>query len=366
MNIEKLDNSKFKNKVQEIVKFTESLRGDKDAPVDITLAEVLEEHHETTLHDFCADLGIDPTVDTINNIMVINDMDVRWIIPELIRDAIRLGLRDAPIWSNLVASEQTISQKEVTMPFLNMSDATPHKVNEGETIPLGTISYGEKSVKTFKIGRGIKITYEIKQFVSLDVVSIFFQDFGIRLGQALDTLAIDVLTNGDQADGSTSAPVIGVTTAGTKTYKDFLRIWIRASRMGRRFDTIVGGEDAALETLDMPEFKDRQTGTTQANINLKTPVPNSADYFIHGNVPADQELLVDSRYALIKFNVIPLMIESDKIVSNQTEEFYASLTTGFGKIFNDAAIILDKSVSFSTNGFPDNMDVDAQLNLVFG
>lgn len=366
MNIVKFEKSKYKGTVQGLVKSAESMRADKDMPADISLAELVQEQHEISFADFCEDLGIDPTVDTINNIMVTDDMDVRWIIPELIRDAIRLGLRDTPIWPSLVASEQSISQKQVTMPFINMSDATPHKVNEGETIPIGTISYGDKQVSTFKIGRGIKITYEIRQFVSLDVVSIFFQDFGIRLGQALDTLAIDVLTNGDQADGSASAPVMGVTTPGTKVYKDFLRIWIRASRMGRKFDTIIGGEDAALETLDMPEFKDRQSGTTQANINLKTPVPNSADYYIHGNVPADQEILVDSRFALIKFNVIPLLIESDKIVSNQTEEFYASLTTGFGKIFNDAAIILDKSVDFATKGFPENMNVDAFHNVVFG
>lgn len=252
------------------------------------------------------------------------------------------------------------------MPYINMSDATPYKVNEAETIPLGSISYGEKTVSTFKVGRGIKITYEIKQFVSLDIISIFFQDFGIRLGQALDTLAIDVLINGDQKDGSASAPVIGVQNVGTKSYKDFLKVWVRASRMGRKFNTIIGGEDSAIQTLDMPEFKDRKNGTTDATLNLKTPVPNSADYYIHGNVPAGQEILVDPRFALIKFNVIPLLVESDKIVSNQTEEFYASLTTGFGKIFNDAAVVLDSTVAFSSTGFPAMMDVDAFQNIVFG
>lgn len=366
MNIATFEASQYKGKIQGMVKLAESIRADKEQPVDITLSEVVEEQFGCTLDALYADLGIDPTIDTINNLMTTADADVRWLIPELIRDSIRLGLRDTPIWKSITASEQDLNQKSVTMPYINMSDATPHKVNEAETIPLGSISYGEKSVSTFKIGRGIKITYEIKQFVSLDVISIFFQDFGIRLGQALDTLAIDVLINGDQKDGSASAPVIGVSTVNTKVYKDFLRIWVRASRMGRRFTTIIGGEDAAVETLDMPEFKDRQSGTTEATINLKTPVPNSADYYIHGNVPANQEILVDPRFALIKFNVIPLLVESDKIVSNQTEEFYASLTTGFGKIFNDAAVVLDKSVTFASTGFPAAMNIDAFQNIVFG
>lgn len=325
-----------------------------------------KEKFDCSLEDLYENLGIDPTVDTISNIMTIPDEDVRWLIPEIIRDSIRLGLRDTPIWPSITASEQEVSQKSITMPYINMSDAVPHRVGEGETIPVGSISYGSKDVKAFKIGRGIKMTYEVRQYVSLDVISIFFQDFGVRLGQALDTLAIDVLINGDQADGSESAPVIGVATAGTKTYKDFLRIWLRASRLGRKLNTIVGGEDAALETLDMPEFKDRKSGTTDATLTLKTPVPKDANYYIHGNVPDDQEILVDPRYALVKFNVIPLLIESDKIVSNQTEEFYASLTTGFGKIFRDSALVMDASLPFAGNGFPPYMDVDAYHDVIFG
>ena len=368
MNIDKFEASEYKGKIKDMVKSAESLRSDKDTPVDITLSEVIEETfgEEVTMESFYESLGIDPSVDTISNLMTLPDEDVRWLIPEIIRDAIRLGLREAPIWPNLVASEQSISQKSVTMPYINMSDAVPHKVGEAETIPLGSISYGDKSIKTFKVGRGIKITYEIEQFVSLDVIAIFFQDFGIKLGQALDTLAIDVIINGDQADGSESAPVIGVGTPGTKVYRDFLRPWIRGARMGRRFNTIIGGEDTALDTLDLKEFKERKSGTTDAKLTIKTPIPTDANYFIHGNVPPNQEILLDSRFALIKFNVIPLLIESDKIVSNQTKEFYASLTTGFGKIFRDSALVLDDSLAFSTHGFPDYMDIDSFQNEVFG
>lgn len=364
MDLKKYNESEFKGQIKGAVALAESLRADKEQPQDISFGEIVQEKFNMGLDGLLTELGIDPTVDTIQNLMTVPDADVRWLIPEIIRDAIRVGLRDAPIWPSVTATEQDISQKSVTMPYINMSDATPRKVGEAETIPLGEISYGEKSVSTFKIGRGIKLSYEVKQYVSLDVISIFFQDFGVRLGQALDTLAVDVLINGDQADGSASAPVLGVGTVGSKEYKDFLKVWIRASRMGRKMNTIIGGEASALETLDMPEFKDRKAGTTDANLNVKTPVPKDASYYIHGNVPADQEILVDPRYALIKFNVIPLMIESEKIVSNQTEAFYASLTTGFGKIFRDSAVLVDKTLDFATNGFPDYMDIDSFQNIV--
>lgn len=359
MDLRQYEQSKFKGKIREAVQLAEALRKDKENPQDITLSDIVEEKFSVNLEEFYGDLGIDPTVDTISNIFTMPDEDVRWLVPEIIRDAIKMGLNLAPIWPSITATEQSISQMSVTMPYVNMSDAAPRKVGEAETIPFGSISYGQKSVSTFKVGRGIKISYEVKMFVSLDVISLFFQDFGIKLGMALDTLAIDTILNGNKSDGSESAPVIGVGTVGTKVYKDFLKLWIRASRMGRSFTTIVGGEDTALETLDMKEFKERHAGTTEAKLDLKTPVPSNASYFIHGNIPEDQELMLDPRFSLIKFNVVPLLIESEKIVSNQTEAFYATLTTGFGKIFLDSAILLDKSVPFSTNGFPDYFDVDA-------
>jgi hypothetical protein len=363
MNTEKFDKSQYKGQIQAIHNIAESLRKDSKEPVDVSFEDVCQQKFDLSFNDLLEDLGIDPAIDTISAIQTSGDMDVRWLIPEIIRSAIRLGLREAPIWPQITAMEIETSQKKLTMPFLNMSDAAPKRVNEGETIKMGSISYGEKSVEVFKMGRGIKIPYEVVQFVSINVISIFLQDFGVKLGQALDTLAIDVLLNGEQANGSAAAPVIGVTTPGTKVYKDFLRPWIRGSRMGRNFSTIIGSEASALETLDLPEFKDKHSGTTQATLNLKTPVPNSADYFVHGNVPTNQEILVDKRYGLLKLNVIPLLIESDKVVSNQTIETYASITTGFCKMFLDSTLILDKSLDFATNGFPSYMDVDALENV---
>ena len=363
MDLGQYEVSKYKSQVKATIDLAESMRRSSKNPQEVSFEEVVKTKLKISVGDLFADLGIDPTVDTISAIFTLPDDGVKWIVPEIIRTAIRAGLRDAPIWPNIISSEQESSQLKVTMPYINMSDATPRKVGEAETIPVGTISYGQKEVSVFKVGRGIKIPYEVIQFVSIDVVSIFMQDFGVKLGQAMDTLAIDTLINGDQANGSESAPVIGVTTAAAKVYKDFLRPWIRGSRMGRNFTTIIGGEASALETLDLSEFKDKTAGTTRATLNLKTPVPASADYFIHGNVPVDQEILVDKRYALVKFNVIPLNIESERIVSNQTLAFYASLSSGFGKLFRDASLILDKTDTIANLPFPSYMDVDQFQNV---
>jgi hypothetical protein len=210
--------------------------------------------------------------------------------------------------------------------------------------------------------KGFKLTDEVKNYVSIDVLGIYLRDFGIQLGYAMDTLAMDVLMNGNKADGSESAPVIGVyeTTNGI-TYKDLLHIWVRAARMGRNFTTMIGGEDQAIEMLNLPEFKERHSGTTEATLNIKSPVPNKADFYIHPGTPDQQLLMVDTSAALIKLTAKQLMLESERIVSNQTEAVYASLTTGFSKMYQDAVLLLAANKKFSEAGFPSFMNIDPYL-----
>lgn len=333
-------------------------------PIDTSFAELIEDQYGVSKEAFYQKLGVNPKIDTMQNLFSMPNQNIRWLVPEIIRDAITLGMRQAPFYPNIIASDQSISGLTAIMPSINMSDATPAKVNEAETIPLGDVSFGEKTVKLFKIGKGFKITDEVRNYVSLDVLSIYLRDFGVQLGYAMDTLAMDVLINGNQVDGSESAPVIGVfdTTKGI-VYKDLLRLWVRAARLGRNFQSMIGGEEQAIEMLDLPEFKDRHNGTTQATLNIKSPVPNKADFYIHPGTPNKQLLMVDTSAALIKLTAKQLMLESERIVSNQTEATYASLTTGFSKMYQDAAILLAADKDFKTNGFPGFMSIDPSLTV---
>ncbi len=364
MNKEQYGKSKIKTDIETMVRTMDAMRSDKDNPVDISLSDFVSKKYGITMESFYQELGLDPSIDTIQNLNTLPDVSIRFLMPEIIRDAMRLGLRRNAIWPNLVAVEQSVPNPTVNQPWINMSDATPKLLGEAETISVGTISYGSKSLKLSKMGKGIKISYEVKQYVALNLVALFLQDMGIKLAQGMDTLAITTLINGEQADGSESAPVLGVATVGATSYRDLLKVWIRMSRIGRKADTILGGEDAALETLDLDEFKKRESGTTAAKLDLKTPLPTSTNYFVHGAVPTDQQIIVDSNSALIKYNAQPLMVESEKIVSNQTEATYATLTTGFGIIYRDSRIILDQSLDVATNGFPSYMEVDDLENVV--
>lgn len=355
----KYQKSKYKSSVEEVVRACQALRQDQENPVDISFAEFVQGRWGVSMEGFYDDLGLNASIDTIKNIFTLPDVSVRWLIPELFRDALRLGLRRNPIWQDMIAAEQTIANPSITIPSLNMSDAAPRYVGEGETISTGTISYGQKTLKIRKMGKGIQIPYEVQQYVSLNVIGIFLQDFGIKLNQGIDSLMIDCLINGEQSDGSESAPVVGVASAGSMVYKDLLTVWVRMSRIGRLPQSIIGGEGAAIDTLNLAEFKLRVFGPqTEKKLNLKTPVPEVTNYYIHGAVPVNQQIIVDANAALIKFNAQPLLVEDEKIVSSQKLSSYATLTTGFGILYRDGRIVIDSSLAFAGHGFPSYMDVD--------
>ena len=350
----------LRKELPEMVRSLEAYRqgSNNTLPIEVTLEELVQGKYGVSQDAFFEKLGINPKIDTMQNIFTMPQQNIRWIVPEIIRAAITTGMRQAPFYPNIIASDQSINGLQVTMPMVNMSDAAPAKVNEAETIPLGDVSFGQKSVSLFKIGKGFKLTDEVKNYVSIDVLGIYLRDFGIQLGYAMDTLAMDVLMNGNKADGSESAPVIGVyeTTNGI-TYKDLLHIWVRAARMGRNFTTMIGGEDQAIEMLNLPEFKERHSGTTEATLNIKSPVPNKADFYIHPGTPDQQLLMVDTSAALIKLTAKQLMLESERIVSNQTEAVYASLTTGFSTA---SAVMTDVPPVFATvSGLADTVTLQS-------
>lgn len=358
----KAKTSKYLKELEPSVRACDALRQNKEESIDITLSEFLQGKFQISMAELYEDLGINPSVDTIQNLVNMPDTSYRWLIPEVFREALRLGMRKAPIYPSLIAGEQGVNQTKITMPAINMSEATPARVGVAETIPIGNVSFDQKSVSIYKIGRGIKVPDEVRNYVALNLVSIFLQDFGVKLSMGLDALLINTLLNGDQADGSDSIATVGVanTTDGL-TYKDLLKLWVRGARLGKKFTTMVSGEAMAIDILDMLTTT-RVFGTPRANVNIKTPIPQNSDLFIHGNVATNKVIVVDPSDAVIKLNAQPLLVETERIVSNQTNETYATLTTGFATIFRDSRLVLDRTV---TTDFPSWMDPTSQENVIF-
>lgn len=343
--------------------------GSRERAVDLSLEQFVKAKFGFGSTDaFYMALGVNPSMHAIHSLTTMPDFNegFRWLIPEVIREAVRLGLRRNPMYPSLIAGEETVTQTSVIMPQINMSAATPKKVGEAETIPTGSVSFNQKTVKLHKIGTGLKMSDEVVKYVSLNILSLYLQDAGVQMGLGMDAMAIDVLINGDNEAGDNSAPIIGVeNTANGITYFDMLRAWIRMGRLGRMPSGMLSNELAALKIMQLAEFKGSNYNNKKQDINLQTPIPQSQDFWVHGSMPADGSLaFIDKTASLIKLNSTGLLVESERIASNQTNGTYVTMTTGFAKLFNDAFLLIDPTQLFSSQGFPAEMDVDKAENVI--
>jgi len=353
-------------------------KGDaKQVAVDISLGEYAQERwgfapgEGGTADGFYRALGLNAAQTSISSLTNLGDFDegYRFLIPEVFREAVRLGLRRPSYYQDLIRTEETVSQMQVTMPSINMSDAMVKKMGELQTFQKGTVSFGSKVSRIEKLGIGISMSDETVRFSAINLLSIFLEDVGMKLNMGLDNMAIKTLLEGDQVGGGDSVGVIGVTTANTMAYKDFLRVWIRMQRLGLSPDAMIMGEDSAMNTFEMAEFKTPYTqyanGTNPSGIaapalNIRTPLPNNQNVIVHGGLPsANYILFVNKLNAMIKLNAAPLRVEAEREAARQADSYYVSLITGFATLKRDARLVVNKAATISAAPFPDYFNVDA-------
>jgi hypothetical protein len=118
---------------------------------------------------------------------------------------------------------------------------------------------------------------------------------------------------------------------------------------------MIAGEVMGNVILNLKEFKDKVLGTPEQSIVVNETLPQQSQLFISAQVPDNQVILLDKRFALAQMTSAPLLIEGEKIISKQIQATYASITTGFANIFRDARLLVDQSATLVpgvSNDFP--------------
>jgi len=309
-----------------------------------------------SLDSFYDTLGVDLSYQSVAsfNAMPEFNEDFKWLVPEIIRAAVRLGIDRPTIYNKLVSAEETVTQPTVVLPLIKRANVPVADLGEAESIPTGIIDFDEKRVTVKRVGTGIKVTDQVNQYTPLNIVALYLQEVGVRLALKFDILALQALINGDQEDGSDAIATIGVQTpASGLQYRDLLRAWLRMGRIGRMPSYMLSGEEMALDILTLPEFKGF-AGMTRVStqLALDTPIPNVQNYMVTGLLRDELLMLVDTRNALVKLNVGALRVEADRIVEKGINATYVTQTTGFTTMFREARLLIDKTKAWNA---PDNM-----------
>lgn len=286
-----------------------------------------------------------------------------WISPQVFTDPIQRGAIQAAFYQDLVIREITVNNTKVTMPRIEIGDSTLVDSNEAATIEEGTVIYGDKDVKVSKLAKGIKITDEAVMFNSLDFLAIYFEQLGRRFAARLNGKAVTCLINGDQADLSENAAVVGVAdTSEGMTYRDMLYIWTRLGLIGRFGNALVGNVAMTVDYLDLPPVKNRnQIGSALLPTTLHTPVPSSADIWAAPQISDNKLVVVDPSVTMVQLTAQALKGEAQRFAEKGLTGNYFTVYTGFAIVQRDGRVVLDRSLEItpgSTNDFPSWFDAD--------
>ena len=335
---------------------------------DVSFGEYMQERYgfewnpQTGLPtEYLRQLGANPqdtTIERLTGSLGGVNPNYRFLVPEILLEAARLGLRRKPYYRSLIRREESVSQQTVSIPQINESNIEFTKIGEGETIPTGSITYNQKQVRAYKYGAGIRLTDEVMRMSRLNILSDALESAGALQGFGMDRMAIKTLLQGD---GLTAVPAYetGVQTTGKFTARDFNKLWLRLTRMGLNPTCIVAGEDVALDLLEIAQFSQfnqLSNGKPQTTLKL-AGLPESQDIFAHNGIPANKALLVCGGDALMKLNVQALTVKETRDNSNDTTTYYMTETCGFVVWKNQARILLDNTKAFATNGFHASYDL---------
>jgi HK97 family phage major capsid protein len=281
----------------------------------------------------------------------------RFISPEIFMDPVNRGAVQGTFYPDLIIREIPVAQPQVIVPKVDISDAALADSNEAATIEEGSISYSTKTVTITKKAKAIKVTDEAVRFSSIALLDIFLQDFGRLFGNTLNGMAVDAIVNGDQADNSEAATVIGVlNTANKITWADYVQVAVRFGLIGQSGTQIIANEATANDFLNLTEVKNKTfNGNPLLNVNIRTPLTMPEDLYVSAHVAANKVVVQDPSSSIVQLTAAPLMVETDRIVMKQITGTALSIYTGFAKIQRKASIVIDGSILFSGNGFPTYM-----------
>jgi hypothetical protein len=180
----------------------------------------------TTREAFRA-LGFDPRLIGGREVGdLITDTNVRpWFGPYIV-EQFELGMSGVTIdWESLIAKTTPVDRQLVQWWHLadaeTAADYTLETVAQGTSIPTAVLTLATETIRLWKSGRGLRITREAMS-APVDLVAIWLQVLGKRLGRRKVQQVANISLNGYLADNSDDPTVIPTAVQGTFSLGDLL------------------------------------------------------------------------------------------------------------------------------------------------
>ncbi len=265
------------------------------------------------------------------------------LFPEFVSRVVRQGMEEDNVLPSITATVTQFDGMDYRSIYSVPSEEEKRlrRVEEGAQLPQTTVRTQSNLVKLHKRGRMLVASYEAIRFQRLDLFSITLRQIGSHIARMHLEDAIKVIRDGDGNDNPAevltvgSAPIGG--TAGKLSYESLLDFWSRFDPY--TMNTLLVPNGVMLELLKMSEFQNPLTGLNfQGTGVLSSPL--GATLLRTSAMPADTLIGLDRGYALEMVSAGDVMVEYDKLIDRQVERAAITSTSGFAKLFTDAAKVL--------------------------
>ncbi|HIR84448.1 MAG TPA: phage major capsid protein [Candidatus Galloscillospira excrementavium] len=266
------------------------------------------------------------------------------LFPEYIARSVRQGMEEDDL---LPAITATVTQVE-GMDYRSIASEPDQdqkelkRVEEGAEIPQTQIKTKANLVQLHKRGRMLVASYEAVRYQKLDLFSVTLRQIGAHISRMHLEDAIDVLLNGDGNENPAESFTVGTKPIGgegsTFDYSTLVDFWAQFAPY--EMNTLLVPGDVLVSLLKMSEFRDPMAGLDfQGSGRLITPL--GAQLLRTSALASGTLIGLDRNYALEMVKSGEVTVEYDKLIDRQLERAAITSISGFAKIYEDAAKVLE-------------------------
>ena len=271
-------------------------------------------------------------------------MDSAVLFPEYIARTVRQGMEENDILPAITATTTVIDSMDYRSIYSNPTDEDKdlEDVEEGGTIPETQVKTKEHLVSLTKRGRMLVASYEALRFQKLDLFGVMLRQIGAHIQKQQLADAVKVILEGDGNDNAAVQYTIGTEpisgTKGTLGYDQLVEFWGQFDPY--TMNTILCSTGTMTKLLKIPELQNPMTGLNfQGTGKLSTPLGAALH---RTSAVADGVIIgLDNRYALEQVRAGDVLVEYDKLIDRQLERAAITSISGFGKICDGAACVLN-------------------------
>ena len=271
-------------------------------------------------------------------------MDSAVLFPEYIARPVRQGMEENAILPAITATTTIIDAMDYRSIYSNPTDEDKElqDVEEGAAIPETEVKTKENLVSLTKRGRMLVASYEAIRFQKLDLFGVMLRQIGAHIQKQQLADAVKVLIDGDGNDNAAVQYTIGTSpisgTQGTLAYDQLVEFWGQFDPY--TMNTNLCSTATMPKLVKVPELQNPLTGLNfQGTGKLSTPL--GAQLHRTSAVADDVIIGLDNRYALELVRAGDVLVEYDMLIARQLARAAITSISGFGKICDGAACVLN-------------------------